>query len=718
MKKTISLFIVVGMLSMAFFSSCSFGLLPVGKGNTGKTTISLQFNTIDALARADSSDRAVIQGDGFLYIRTIGGPKSSSGPLYGPYAIKSGEKFETTEIPAGTYQNIGFLFVATNVDSQKTTYNGQEYTFRELMSLPDAEFNSITGNNEGISPFNEILDGNASGKLYGEVTIKEGTVTPIEMTLEPITGSKSQLSISVNNSIELVSDGKTIVRKFIRLEDSQTTTQGATSATDGIFSIVPDANGVINKIAMYDQPGNPLASFTETTGSSGPRTFKYTRTPNNSCFIYLEFTATSLKINAIANGSVDSALQVQLLGGISVAGKKMFVGLHDSNVTGNLIGGGIMTIGADGSASVQITAVGTTTPVKVTQGTTYYLSTFIDVNNNYGDVTDISDTSLIMPHYGDYTTTDKYVPVTISGSAMKYQFQWSTMVLYDMYIYFIASSATGTGDGQTPANACDMSNAISKANTYTNATSGLCSQLYLTGPVSVNMTMPSISANINITSIGTAQTLSLDASHFFTLVSDASVILYNVIVDGQNLTRYSSLFNIPAGATLTLANGSIIKNSNCQYNGAGVNVSGGSLLLAGGEISYCTSAAAGGGIELNTGSVFISGGSVHDNSALSGGGIHITDGYFSLIGTSTVNNNTATNQGGGIYIANGASGPFMVTSGSNSVTGNHVTATGTCGGGVYIDNVANANAAFTASDYVTGNTSGSPAVADNVYDAM
>lgn len=726
MKKTIIFALTAGIISILLFASCAFGFEPAWKGKSGKATLSLQFTTIDSLARADSSDRAIIQGDGYLYIRTVGGPTSSSGPLYGPYHLTQDEKFETTEIPAGTYVNIAFLYVATNVDSAKAMYNGKEYTFRELMSLPDAEFNIITGgnNSETESPFDQILDGNASGKLYGKVTINEGTVNSLKMTMEPITGSKSSMTLWETNSLELTSDGKTLVRKFIRLEDYGNTTTGETAVTEGVFSLVPDANAVIEKITMFDELGNPLANFTEITETGGSRTFKFVRSSNTSYFIYLEFIATTLKINVLVESTNSSTLKIELLGDASVVGKRMFVGLHDSDITGNLIGTGILTVADDGNGSVTLYAVGSTEPIQVVTGFSYYLSGFIDVNNNYDDVTDLSAVSVtdyMTPHYGDYATPDQYVPITIIDPGMTYQILLSDLELSDAYVYFIATTAIGTENGQTPANANTLDSAI----TYANANALAFTQIFLTEPVTVMFSplLPNISAEIAIASLSsTPQTLSVDPTQFFTLTAGANCTLYNVIVDGQNQARTNSLFtSIPMNAILNLSDDATITRCTAQYagtNGGAVTVSGGTLYLAGGEISYCSATGSGGAIELGSGTVYLESGSIHDNSANYGGGIHVTDGNLTLTGTATINNNTAVYQGGGIFIENGASGPFEVSGVTPCITLNHVTTVdANCGAGVFINALSAVYDVFIQPGFVTDNTDAADTEC-NVYNAL
>jgi hypothetical protein len=67
----------VSVFSVILLSSCAMGLEPVWKAKEN-ATISLEISAIGPSVD-DSSSRAIIQGQGYLYIRTFSQPISAAG---------------------------------------------------------------------------------------------------------------------------------------------------------------------------------------------------------------------------------------------------------------------------------------------------------------------------------------------------------------------------------------------------------------------------------------------------------------------------------------------------------------------------------------------------------------------------------------------------------------------------------------------------------------
>ena len=142
-----------------------------------------------------------------------------------------------------------------------------------------------------------------------------------------------------------------------------------------------------------------------------------------------------------------------------------------------------------------------------------------------------------------------------------------------------------------------------------------------------------------------------------------------------------------SGANVTIREGAVV-SGNEAGSGGGVRA-GSTLLMTGGEISGNT-ATSGGGILIHSGTPIsheISGGRIVDNTATSGGGILVglnNDNQplaLTLTGDAVISGNTATSNGGGIYL--NWRGCLIMTGGT--ITGN--TATGNAaasgGGGIY-----------------------------------
>ena len=123
------------------------------------------------------------------------------------------------------------------------------------------------------------------------------------------------------------------------------------------------------------------------------------------------------------------------------------------------------------------------------------------------------------------------------------------------------------------------------------------------------------------------------------------------------------------GGTFTLAGGAV--SGNRAKNGGGVFLSAGTLNLYGSPTSPAiglnTASEKGGGIYVNSGTVFMSNGIICMNEAQNGGGVYVNGGIFSVYGSASVAGNIATVLGGGVYEAENGN---VYMHGSPTVTGN------------------------------------------------
>ena len=151
---------------------------------------------------------------------------------------------------------------------------------------------------------------------------------------------------------------------------------------------------------------------------------------------------------------------------------------------------------------------------------------------------------------------------------------------------------------------------------------------------------------------------------------------------------------VDSGVFTLTGTGSI--NHNSAYNGGGVLLRNASsrFVMTGGEICDNTaqnpanlSWGIGGGLYNNGGTVQITAGTIKNNVAVYGGGVYTSGGKFSVSGTGNapvlIQDNTASNQGGGIY-TNG-----QMTLSNVKISGNKTTNSRTddvtrgAGGGIY-----------------------------------
>lgn len=209
------------------------------------------------------------------------------------------------------------------------------------------------------------------------------------------------------------------------------------------------------------------------------------------------------------------------------------------------------------------------------------------------------------------------------------------------------------------------------------------------------------------------------------VLGSSQVTLDNTDLINNNGANGGGIY-IGSGSQVTLTNGSLVQNNTASYAGGGASVYGRlNALDTNSDITGNSSTSDGGGVYVNGGTLYLNGADVHDNQALGasgrGGGIYATnnavitltnssfigesapccntayDGggiyashstIYSLGGNSTILQNQATNNGGGLYLFDHSL--FKASSGTNIgydvQLGNGNTAV--LGAGIFIDNSA------------------------------
>jgi hypothetical protein len=182
--------------------------------------------------------------------------------------------------------------------------------------------------------------------------------------------------------------------------------------------------------------------------------------------------------------------------------------------------------------------------------------------------------------------------------------------------------------------------------------------------------------------------------------------------DGLTLVGHSSsttpIISVTAG-TLVLDGPTLRDNARTSSGGCGVGVnSGGSFTMKSGTITNNTSTSDGGGVFLGgsgTNTFTMTGGNIgvsstNKNSADNGGGVYLSsnpNNSFFMSG-GVITGNTATTNGAGVYINNGA----FTMYGNAVITSNTCSGVGAAGGGVYIINSGTFNMSGNA--VITSNT--------------
>ena len=146
---------------------------------------------------------------------------------------------------------------------------------------------------------------------------------------------------------------------------------------------------------------------------------------------------------------------------------------------------------------------------------------------------------------------------------------------------------------------------------------------------------------------------------YYEITASARKDIHSILLNGGNISTNHAIY----GAGVYSVGGDV----NCSENVNGVSMTGNTASLNGGALF------------LEGGSLTMNSGDVSSNTATSnGGGLYIGSGGFLTMNSGTVSGNSATVDGGGVYIASEGS----LTMNGSTITGN--TSDGN-GGGIYLD---------------------------------
>lgn len=669
-KKVSGLFgtVLLAFAIVCVVFSCAFGFLPAGTGDR-EATFSLRLSGLVYPDGRDAS-RAIVQGPAYIYIRTVGGPTGSSGPYYGPYAVSSGASFSTTDIPAGSFSDMGIILSASKLDEAATfLFKGSQYTFPQLMRLSDAEFLELTGDGgsgSGIG-LDEFFNGEASGGLTGPVTLRQGQTTNISAVLFPFTGSAYRINLYASQTMVLPARSS-LGRKFYELEGVPSL--NGSSNADVSCSVIPSsgASVTLGMVALYDDNGALVQA--DTAGSVITAAKKYAATINTGShmYLYLEYASASpVTLSFSVNGG---NLIINFAGDASVAGKRLFFGAYDiSNISpseigygplGTLVGVGVMTLDSSGSGAMSAVDPSTHAIASVVPYKPYVVYAFVDMNGNYGSLSVDSLQSstfakMIVPCHGDYANDGSaFVPIDTGYTC---PIKLADMTLSTEYVYFVKSGGSGSGATYlSPANLDFAMNDIS-------ANARPESVVYFMTDISVT-TAYAVSTDIRFCPVDQSAPVTLNLqpdntnAAYFTIDSGGSITLFNVVVDGSawpNAPR--SAFDV--SGSLVMFTGSVIRNVSVMSelaSGGAVSLSAGSLIMMmDAKIQNCSSLYYyGGGVALiASGSLFSMSGtsSITGCSAPYGGGVYVIDTYcvMSLGDSVLISGNHADSWGGGAY---------------------------------------------------------------------
>lgn len=710
MKKTYmpgNLFL--NLISTFFLAaSCTFGLDPADI-TSHNAVLSLTIpNLFESATQANS--RAIVPGNGYLYIRMLGGPEGTGAKnFFGPYALSpsSGTTFKTKDIETGSYDGMAILFAAHPVESVKVSVGGAEMTFGNVFSLPDAEFRSaVTADTgDGLTLFDRYLGNVASSTITSPIKVRVNAETKVSATLRPATN----MLIQASSGGTLIADAQGTHRGFVKIQGLKTLLAGETGDTvtfKGALRNASDTTASLTVAAAYHADGSLIqGSFVPASSIEKTKSTEFNILWDNedTCYVYTEFTGAQLILEFRTSATVaGSKIQIAFTGNTNQGNHRAFFAVYDASSvtfdsteesyvpTGNPVALGMALLDTGGSGSGYACEITTATP-KIFAAGTYYVSGFVDKNDNYADITGPQNVPIdhdIMPHFGDYLPSRRMDSITVSAADATFNYDANTFIMCGDNILFVAQNAAGNGLGQRRASPMAIDNAIEEIN----------NQLYSMYMVYFNETVATastmlISSGITVFLLPAYQsqyTLSLNSvTAGFQVNNSAMLYIKDIILDGSNLSRTSPLVNV--GGEFVMDAGSAIKNVDASgsYSGGGVYVSpGGSFIMLGGEISGCK-AYYGGGVYASSSSTLpssfiMNGGNIISCSASAGGGIYTYGDNASAQAVVTINGGTINGcqATSGASILLGGYSTMVFTSGL--ISNSHMYLGTAHGGGVYL----------------------------------
>ena len=642
---------------------------------SSRATVSMRLGTLEADSSGNVS-RAIVQGGGYLYIRTIGGPAGSSGPFYGPYGVSSGSTFSTTDIPAGTYSKLFVIYSGKLLDSPtKYSVLGGSYSFTEFMSAPDsllgAFLDEVDTDTKTTDPGKEDLgnsfDGMASYGLKRDLTLPAGGTTNLTMILSPISSSGTEIQLGQNPSFTFSSTDQ--VKRFYRLNGINVKVPVTAGTLSCKLFADSASSGTIGTVAFFDSDGNQVSATK--TGSSLTGGYTWTMDPaainaavthqeNGYGYVellmYIEFQGT---VYARFANTVPPNVYISVDGDATSAwkGHKVLFGIYDSTAYANVLAGqpweyqapiglGIVNLDSttgDGALTTMVSSL--------TTGATYYISAQVDTGDHYTSLTSFSSVELakIVPYRGDLLTDGSgngLIPFT-AGPAVT--LSASNFSVNNNYVYFVSSSGGGTGE--TPSSPMTFANAMSAVNALA---AGEQAQVYVTESIS-GLGAMSLNRSVDITSYGyTTYTIAgsgAPSGNFFSTSASAEVSFERIAIDASSAASSQPIIN--AAGPLTLGYGTSLTGSTSSPSMSGAGVySTISFTMNGSSISSCKqlSTSMGGGLYLAGGTATLKNGATITNcgnSMTTGGAIYTASGSTLNLVSSNITNNASI--GGAIY---------------------------------------------------------------------
>jgi len=274
--------LLLSIISLAV--SCSFGILPAFNQDRNSTQVSITLGS-PVSAHAGDNGRAIIRGNGYLYIQTE--LAAANAVLHGPYQFSAGKTLTVSDIPAGTYANL-LVIVVPAVPVAFSAVVSSDSTLVGVRSALLASLSAQTG----------ILSSSSFG-LVPNVTIIAGSTNQISATLVPATA----LAPDASGNVNLGGKAGEVNRFFVSLPNLKASFGGAQpSATTLLGCTVINASAsaaTISAFGLYDVTGKQLSLDTTESqlavGGSDPYSAAWAG--DDQLYLYIEFTGDSIQLN-------------------------------------------------------------------------------------------------------------------------------------------------------------------------------------------------------------------------------------------------------------------------------------------------------------------------------------------------------------------------------------------------------------------------------------
>ncbi len=651
-------------LAAIALAGCGLGLSPSWKDPSG-TTVSLSLATLGENSSGQVA-RAVMPGVNYLYVRTVGIAGRSTGELYGPYTVTAGSRFVTNEIAPGDYERIAVLASAKDLETGSPTFAvyGGNYTFRELLSLPDSQFLEFISESVDKAALDEWFEGMA---CFGErfaVTIEKGRDNPLSVTLTPNIREGDRIDLNASPYKTYSTAARS--RRFYRLSGIQVTVPVTTGTLACAMTAETEASGTVHSIGFYSRDGvavpvtrsgTSLASGLAWTIASADVAALAGTSGYIELYQYLDYEGTVMANYQNTAGGLSVSFDGQ--GNSALFGRKLLFGAYESAALTAAAAGqswetfpvvryAMMTLDSTtGSGRMTI-------PVSPTAGTVYCVSAQIDMGNHYSGLLSLDsvDIATIVPYQGDFLTNGTMGLISFVGTD-GITLSLGDFSAYDDAVFFVSQSGAGTGS--TPDSPVTLASAITTINNTPAITSA---QIYVVEPLS-GLGMLSINGkSVSIKSY-TSATMNVGSTNFLS-VNPFIGLNAGASLNVEKITFDCSSVSSPAASLVRLASGA----SNSLTMGYRSKLLGQKTQAFSGQ---------GGGVSVGTGCTLnMNGGTIDSCRANEGSAVYVMAGGVAYLYQATITNNMHDVAGNGAIVVEGTVNARIVSFSGNTNNENYV----------------------------------------------